>query len=63
MAIEFGPIVMPCRFCDVAPGQPCDRRSKGPGYVDRLPTERAHRTEFHTIRIGDAKLASELVAD
>lgn len=51
---QLGPIVMPCRYCDVAPGQGCDWR------ITKRSTTRA---DFHAIRIGDAKLASDLITD
>ncbi len=56
--IEIGPIVMPCRECDVVPGEPCMSGSLGRG---RHGGCRAVMRGFHAKRIRDAAKASELI--
>lgn len=52
MAAQLGPIMMPCRHCNVPPGEPCKRG----GTLSGAPSR-----EFHMKRLNDAAAASELL--
>ncbi len=51
MAIQFGPIMMPCRTCDADPGEGCRANKSRPLTAG----------VFHMRRELDAKLASDLI--
>ena len=61
MAVQLGPIVMPCRVCYVAPGDPCTWAR--PSVMRNDQTRRKAGVDFHAIRIADAEAASALLAD